>query len=67
VDWNKKVYVSAAISGLKDHVQDKLACMERLERLDQLTEIMVKIDNHYYEWKMEKQEINAWRKGHRRL
>jgi hypothetical protein len=27
-------------------------------------EIAVKIDNCYYEQKMEKQEINAWRKGH---
>jgi hypothetical protein len=38
--------------------------MERLERLNQLAEIAVKIDNHYYERKMEKREIDAWRKGH---
>jgi hypothetical protein len=38
--------------------------MERPERLNQLAEITVKIDNRYYERKMEKQEINAWRKGH---
>jgi hypothetical protein len=67
MDWNEKVYVSIAIGGLKDHVQDKLACMERPERLNQLAEITVKIDNRYYERKMEKQEINAWRKGHGRL
>jgi hypothetical protein len=67
VDWNEKAYVSTAIRGLKDHVQDKLARMEWLEQLDQLAEITVKIDNCYYERKMEKQEINAWRKGHRRL
>jgi hypothetical protein len=41
--------------------------MERPEQLDQLAEIVVKIDNHYYKWKMEKWEINAWRKGHGRL
>jgi hypothetical protein len=64
VDWNKKVYVSAAIGGLKDYVWDELARMEWLEWLDQLTEIAVKIDNCYYEWKMEKWEIDAWRKGH---
>jgi hypothetical protein len=67
VDWNKKAYVSAAIGGLKDHVRDELARMERLERLDQLAEITVKINNRYYERKMEKQEIDAWRKGHGRL
>jgi hypothetical protein len=67
VDWNKKAYISTAISGLKDHVRDELARMEQLEWLDQLTEITVKIDNRYYERKMEKQEINAWRKGHGRL
>jgi hypothetical protein len=59
VDWNKKVYVSAAIRGLKDHVRDKLACMEWLEQLNQLTEIAVKIDNRYYERKIEKWEIDA--------
>jgi hypothetical protein len=59
VDWNEKAYISAAIGGLKDHVWDKLARMERPERLDQLAEIAVKIDNRYYERKMEKQEINA--------
>jgi hypothetical protein len=53
------VYISAAIGGLKDHMQDKLARMERLEWLDQLTEIAVKINNHYYKQKMEKQEINT--------
>jgi hypothetical protein len=67
VDWNEKAYVSAAIGGLKDHVRDELARMEWPEQLDQLVEIAVKIDNHYYEQKMEKQEINAWRKGHRWL
>jgi hypothetical protein len=41
--------------------------MERPERLDQLAEIAVKIDNRYYERKMEKREIDAWRKGHGRL
>jgi hypothetical protein len=41
--------------------------MEWLEWLNQLAEIMVKIDNHYYKQKMEKQEINAWRKGYRQL
>jgi hypothetical protein len=59
VDWNEKAYVSAAISSLKDHVQDELACMEQPEQLNQLAEIAVKIDNHYYEQKMEKQEINT--------
>jgi hypothetical protein len=54
VDWNEKAYVSAAIGGLKDHVWDELAHMERPERLNQLTEIAVKIDNRYYEQKMEK-------------
>jgi hypothetical protein len=67
VDWNEKAYVSTAISGLKDHIWDELARMERPEQLDQLAEIVVKINNHYYERKMEKQEINAWRKGHGRL
>jgi hypothetical protein len=67
VDWNEKAYVSAAIGGLKDHVRDELARMERPERLDQLAEIAVKIDNRYYERKMEKREIDAWRKGHGRL
>jgi enolase len=67
VDWNEKAYVSAAIGGLKDHVQDKLARMERLEQLNQLAEIAVKIDNRYHEQKMEKQEINTWRKGHGQL
>jgi hypothetical protein len=28
---------------------------------------VVKIDNRYYERKIEKREIDAWRKGHRRL
>jgi hypothetical protein len=41
--------------------------MERPERLDQLAEIAVKIDNRYYERKTEKWEINAWRKGHGQL
>jgi hypothetical protein len=41
--------------------------MERPERLDQLAEIAVKIDNRYYERKMEKWEIDAWRRGHGRL
>jgi hypothetical protein len=67
VDWNEKAYVSAAIGGLKDHVRDELARMERPERLDQLAEIAVKIDNRYYERKMEKREIDAWRRGHGRL
>jgi hypothetical protein len=52
---------------LKDHVRDELARMERLEWLDQLAEIAVKIDNRYYEQKMEKREIDAWRKGHGQL
>jgi hypothetical protein len=34
VDWNEKAYISAAIGGLKDHVRDELARMERLEWLD---------------------------------
>jgi hypothetical protein len=67
VDWNKKAYVSAAISGLKDYMRDELARMEWLEQLNQLAEITVKINNHYYERKMEKWEINAWRKGHGQL
>jgi hypothetical protein len=54
VDWNEKAYVSAAIGGLKDHIQDELARMEWPEWLNQLAEIAVKIDNHYYKWKMEK-------------
>jgi hypothetical protein len=41
--------------------------MEQLEQLNQLTEITVKINNHYYKRKMEKREIDAWRKGHGRL
>jgi hypothetical protein len=49
MNWNEKAYVSAAISGLKDHVRDELACMERPEWLDKLVEIAVKIDNRYYE------------------
>jgi hypothetical protein len=40
-------------------MQDKLARIEWLEQLNQLTEIAVKIDNHYYKQKMEKWEINA--------
>jgi hypothetical protein len=67
VDWNEKAYVSTAIGGLKDHVRDELAHMERPEQLNQLAEIAVKIDNRYYKRKMEKQEINTWRKGHRQL
>jgi hypothetical protein len=67
VDWNEKAYVSTAIGGLKDHVWDKLARIEQPERLDQLVEIAVKINNRYYERKMEKREIDAWRKGHGRL
>jgi hypothetical protein len=54
MDWNKKAYISAAIGGLKDYMWDELARMERPERLNQLIEIAVKINNCYYEQKMEK-------------
>ncbi|GMF82080.1 unnamed protein product [Aspergillus oryzae] len=66
MDWNEKVYVSTFISGLKGHVKDEFARIDRPATLNEAIDFAVKVDNRYHERLMEKRDNEAWRKGSHR-
>lgn len=53
MNWNETAYISALISGLKGHVKDEMARMERPETLAEVAELAVKMDNRYFERQLE--------------
>src|SRR5579871_4577319 len=54
LDWDENALIAQYYKGLKESLKDELARQERPDRLRELIEVVVRLDNRLYERKLEK-------------
>lgn len=54
--WNEEAQISQFYIGLKDHVKDELARIDRPTTFSDLVTLAIRIDNRFYERKLERNE-----------
>jgi hypothetical protein len=63
LQWEDYALIPYYDHGLKPHIKDELARIDRPDTMEKLIDVAVRIDNRLYDRQMEKREIEGWRRG----
>jgi transposase InsO family protein len=66
LQWEDYALIPYYDHGLKSHIKDELARIDRPDTMEKLIDVAVRIDNRLYDRQMEKREIEGWKKGNGR-